>query len=205
LRSIPGSTVIATILFDSVIFGAKIKDIFIIASNMTTFVGLDPGVSGAIAIIRPDGIEIHDCPNLPKNGQWSRHDSKAMFDILKTIKGEIFAVIEHVRFDSRDELHKKSAEVLVRSHEAWLTVLEILGIPYLDLEVPLWRKAAGCSGLTNPADIVRYALTLYPCQRKILKRESTRAKAGFVYYDGRGEALLLAHAAKILYEKENVA
>jgi hypothetical protein len=169
------------------------------------YVGIDSGISGAVAIIRPKKIEIYDCPVLPKEGKWSRHNRKAMHEILKSIKGEAQAVIEHVRFDSRDDLHKISTEIMVRTHESWLTALMIAGIPTLDLEVPIWRKAAGCSGLTDPSEIVRYALMLYPDQRKVLKRQSSRAKAGFVYYDGRAESLLLAHASKVLWSQKNAA
>lgn len=165
------------------------------------FIGIDAGVSGAIALLHPTGkIQIHDCPLLPKVGKWNRHAPAEMFKLLPTDEPAI-AVIEHVRFDSRDDLHKGSAEILVRTHESWLTALAIAGIPTLDLEVPEWRKAAGCSGLTDAGLIVSYALTLYPSMRSQLKRRSTRSKAGFVYEHNRAEALLMAHAAKMLCEK----
>lgn len=167
---------------------------------MPIFVGIDPGVSGALAAIHPSGkVDIFDCPLLPKKGKWNSHDSATMYGILKGPYDAI-ALIEHVRFDSRDGSHKGSAEVLVRNHEAWLTILSIVGIPTLDLEVPAWRKAAGCKGLTDEVGIVSYALSLYPQMRSTLKRRSARAKSGYVYEHNRAEALLMAHACKTLSE-----
>ena len=128
---------------------------------LRTYVGIDPGISGAIAFIRGDSVYIHDIPLLPKSGKWNMHDASKMHGLLVDMKDAI-ALIEHVRFDSRDGNHKGSAEVLVRSHEAWVTILKVLGIPTLDLEVPVWRKAAGCRGLTDEVSIVSKALQLYP-------------------------------------------
>jgi hypothetical protein len=168
-------------------------------------IGIDSGLSGAATILASRKIEIYDCPKVEKSGRWNRHDSAKMYGILRPYRGKATAVLEHVRFDSRDDKKKGSIEVLIRSHEAWRSILEILEIPVLDLEVPIWRKAAGCSGLTDAAEIVRYALTLYPEMRSVLKVRSPRAKAGYKYEHNRAEALLMAHASKLIAERTNAA
>lgn len=172
------------------------------------YVGMDPGSDGAIAIINKAKILIYDIPALPekrvvkvsgKKKYFREPDRKEIIKILKPYSGKAKACIELVHFDSRDDDHKVSAEILIRSQEIVATAMECLNIPYVELLPIHWRKAAGCSGLTDPSEIVRYALTLYPEQRKVLKRQSSRAKAGFVYYDGRAESLLMAHASKVLF------
>ncbi|MGL5061377.1 MAG: hypothetical protein ACRC62_15495 [Microcoleus sp.] len=165
------------------------------------YIGIDPGVSGAIAIVSTNGtILIHDCPLLPKEGRWNRHDSRGLMAILSSINpDEAVAVLEHVRFDGRDDGHKTTTEILVRSHEAWLTCLNLRGIPVLDLEPLAWRKAVAASKLgTNEVAIVEYACKLYPQCVDELKRPSLKEKCKFVYEHNRAEALLMAHAARSL-------
>jgi hypothetical protein len=169
-------------------------------------IGIDPGVSGAIAIIHGDRIAIHDCPLLPKEGKWNRHNSWEMFRLLLPYQDIATAVIEHVRFDSRDDRHKGSAEILVRSHESWLTCLSILGIETHSLEVPQWRRLAGSTGCgSDEKAIVDYTCQLFPQVRAQLKRRSGRAKAGYVYMHNHAEALLMAYAAQQLQQKEAIA
>jgi len=165
-----------------------------------TFIGIDCGISGAIAIITPDrAIQLHDCPIAPKTGKFNRHDSLRMHELLLPCAGtNAIAIVESVHFDWRDEAKKGSAEVLVRSHEAWLTLLQILGIPCQNLYPVQWRKLAGCDAGWDKAAIVRYACKLYPAVRSQLKRRSSRATAGYMLETGKAEALLMAHAAQSL-------
>jgi hypothetical protein len=170
------------------------------------FIGIDCGVSGAIAVIAGDRIFLHDCPLLPKSGKWNRHDPKEMCLLLLPYQERAIAVVEHVRFDSRDDRHKGSAEILVRNHESWLTCLAICQIETHDLEVAQWRRLAGSSGCgSDEKAIVDYACQLFPSVRNRLKRRSSRAKAGYVYEHGRAEALLMAYGAKMLSTKKEAA
>jgi hypothetical protein len=163
------------------------------------FIGIDPGVSGAIAIVTDLGQRVFDIPLLPKTGKFNRHDSAQMWNIIYPLIGSnAIATIEHVRFDSRDNSHKGSAETLVRTHESWVSLLAIAGIETHDLEVIHWRKASGCPGLTDDALIVAEAIKRYPSLSSQLKRRSTRAKAGYVYEHNRAEALLIADAGKAI-------
>lgn len=176
-------------------------------------IGIDPGVSGAIVIFsfddfgdRNELIEIYDMPLLPKpvDEKYNKHDPRFIYQVLEQYKSDrIIAVIEKVGFDWRDDGSKKSAEVLIRSHESVLTILAVLGIETHNLHPHQWRKLAGCSGLTDDKLIVDRALQLFPDARSQLKRRSTRAKAGYVYEHDRAEALLMAHAGRVILEKRS--
>ena len=174
------------------------------------YIGADPGMNGAIAIIDNDNVVIHDLPCLEekrivtghgKSYKFRQPDRRAIKELLQPYKGAI-AAVELVHFDSRDSTNKTTAEILIRSQEILMTSMECLGISAIELLPTQWRQIAGSRGLgADEVKITDYACQLFPSVRAHLKRASNRAKSGFVYEHGRAEALLLAHTARLSHQK----
>lgn len=157
------------------------------------FIGIDPGISGAIAIVNRLGVtprdwavEVHD---------WS-NDTQSLFDLLPEV-GTVF--IETVHFDRRDGDHKRSAEVLIRSHQTWKTLLDLKpGLEVLDLYPIQWRKLAGFKGGADKEQALEYALSLFPEARSSLFYKSRNGR--WKRNHNRAEALLMAYAASLVQE-----
>lgn len=166
---------------------------------MTYHIGIDPGLSGACVVLDHHGNAIyHDCPRRAGAAKLSvdQHDPKAMLNLLLLYVGKSQAILELVRFDSRDEQHKVSAEILVRTHEAWRTVLECLDIPTQHLYPVQWRRPLGLSGDVGEV-YVNEALRLYPQCRSWLYYKSKNRK--WKQNHNRAESLLMGHVSKLLH------
>lgn len=158
-------------------------------------IGIDPGISGAIAIVDGQTVFLQACPLADKVGRFNQHDPREMFKIL-SMYGDMGAIacLESVHFDWRDDNKKGSAEALIRSHEAWKTALAIAGIQTQHLAPPVWRKRSGITTGQDKIAAVTEAIKRYPSVAGTLKRRSNRSNRGYVYADGMAEALLMADA-----------
>lgn len=160
---------------------------------MSYFIGVDPGLSGAAVVIDRHGNASYvDCPiGVEKKSSLNRHDATSMFRWLLpyAVKGTQ-AVLERVAIDQRDTTHMVSAEVLIRSHESWKTVLEVLNIPTIHLYPVQWRKPLALSGDCGET-YVSEALRLYPGSRDWIYYRSRNGK--WARNHNRAEALLMAH------------
>ena len=115
------------------------------SSGMKTYIGIDNGTTGTMAILCPDGTKIflkvpvrkeQDYTKAKKNV--TRVDVRLFYELLKDFKDkDVFALIERpmvnpTRFQS-------SASAL-RCMEAELTVIEALDIPYQFCDSKEWQK-----------------------------------------------------------------
>lgn len=169
---------------------------------MTIYVGVDPGLSGAIVAIMPDGqISWWDCPTFKIEGEkFRQHDRYGMSTIIRSLTGthQIIAVIEEVHVDQRDITHLRSAETLIRTAECWLTLLESHNARVNHLTPIEWRSELNLPKGLDKSGYVAEALKLYPECRSWI-RYPWRNK--MVEKHDRAEALLMCHLAQQLDQK----
>jgi crossover junction endodeoxyribonuclease RuvC len=150
---------------------------------VTTFVGIDPGLDGAVAVISGEEIEIFDTPTY-NDGKRRRIDAAGCSVILSGIcyKGLPFVSIE------KSQPMPKNGSIgcfsLGYSFGVWIGVLSSRGIPYELVTPQSWKKAL-MPGMPKEKDASRVACDrLWPGQREnwwSLKK-----------HHGRADALLLA-------------
>jgi hypothetical protein len=147
--------------------------------------GIDTGGTGAIAIISDGLITIADYPG----------SAILMMGLLDGLAGAT-VILEKIHLQPKDHDHLRSAEKLVRNHQQWATCLELVGADVQHLEPAQWRKLAGYRGGSNKDAAIEYALQLYPEMQPQLMYKSRNGR--WARKDGRAEALLMAHGARIL-------
>jgi hypothetical protein len=101
------------------------------------YIGIDPGKSGAIAIVRPGNSEVHNFST------WKEHHAQIQAEIWGEENLDIFAVIElgQKRMGER----AKSAFAFGENCGGWACLLEVLGVPREFVEASKWKKAMGIS------------------------------------------------------------
>ncbi len=144
-------------------------------------IGIDPGKSGGIAILRPDGRnEVHDTPV----------DGKAylvgsMVDLLRTARDEaqaqgwtFAAILEYQQAMPGQGV--STMFVCGVGFGLWQGVLTALDIPYVLVRPAMWKRKLGLS--SEKASSIALAQQRFPALAyRLLKSK-----------DGRAEALLLA-------------
>lgn len=124
---------------------------------MKTYIGIDNGVSGTIAIIKPEGVIFEKTPvfeqlSYTKTKKYiNRIDvpmlTKFLFNEAVPFNGDtskILAIMERPMVNPGRFLATASA---LRACEATLIVLEALKIPYQYIDSKEWQKAMLPSGL----------------------------------------------------------
>jgi crossover junction endodeoxyribonuclease RuvC len=162
---------------------------------MTTFVGIDPGVSGAIASIRGADVEVFDCPvEVVKRGKKNRrvelpHAMAALLSHVCSGAGgaaNVVAYVERVGPMPRDG--SIQAFTLGRNYGSWVAALAAFRIR-TELPTPaVWKRAMLLSGQDKDESRL-LALRLYPSASASLRRKKDH---------GRAEALLLAEYGRRL-------
>lgn len=152
-----------------------------------TYIGIDPGLTGAVAVIRGDGLflAVHDTPVLEvvKNKK-TRHDPDrvAMANLLAAIEHQyspVFAAIEKV--NAMPEQGVTSVFSFGMGYGIWLGILASFGIP-TDLVHPTRWKKTLMDGMGKEKDASRQrAKELFPAADLTLKK-----------HHGRADALLIA-------------
>jgi crossover junction endodeoxyribonuclease RuvC len=147
---------------------------------MTTYLGLDPGVSGAIAILAPNGVTFYDMPVLEVKKKQTL-DYAGLACILRPFSGSgAFAAVELV--GAMPGQGVSSMFNFGRSYGAALATLATLEIPYELVTPPVWKRAfrlVGCEKDESRA----VALRLFPQCANDLKLKK---------HHGRADALLMA-------------
>jgi len=145
------------------------------------WIGIDPGVSGAMAwIIEGQKAQVID------------YDPIACCEALRAMvkKHECFAVIEEVVVTRCKREGRTSA---FRYHTNWATWkgwLEMAGIPFARLRPAQWGKGIITrKGEERKEQAREVAANLYPEVRESLQRKSDH---------NRAESIIMAHRAKIL-------
>lgn len=176
-----------------------------------TFIGIDPGKTGAITVISPSGIRVFDCPVIEiETKVKSKKPNLTLFDQLAD-KGSVKAKVK-----PKTKITTKSSPALMAAELArlitpdsiiaiesvhsmpeqgvsstfdfgmnfgiWLGIIAALNIP-MELVTPQeWKKHYGLIGKDKDASRI-IALQLFPQMAMELKLKK---------YNGRAEALLLA-------------
>jgi crossover junction endodeoxyribonuclease RuvC len=148
-------------------------------------IGIDPGFSGAVAVIGDGEIRIYDAPIAKvKSGRKTHSEMipQMMVNILKTyVFRETHVFIEKVGVMPGQGIASSGA--FMRGYGMWEGVVAALGLPYTLVHPARWKKAMmGDMGKDKDAARLR-AAQLFPAAAEGLSR---------VKDDGRAEALLLA-------------
>jgi crossover junction endodeoxyribonuclease RuvC len=140
-------------------------------------IGIDPGLSGAIAFTARFGAHVEDMP--VAGGQVDAANLAQMIGLWKQ-DNELVAYVEQVA--ARPGQGVSSMFKFGMSYGAALAVLAACGVPVHLVTPGRWKKALGLSSDKELSR--RRAIELFPQLAGDLKRKKD---------DGRAEALLLAH------------
>lgn len=156
---------------------------------MNGYVGIDPGATGAIAVIWEDEFDqqviIDDCPG----------DERALAELLMDLKvmerhGD---VIRHVLIEHQQSFPKQGVASTFKlgvNYGSWLMALAMLKWPAWDIRPADWKRGLGYPPKEKDASkehSLKLARRLYPSAAGLLTRKKDH---------NRAEALLLAHLAK---------
>lgn len=150
------------------------------------FIGIDPGLFGAIAAIDGNGniVLLEDTPIIAvKNGKSCRNTylEPAMASILENAKSLKIQLVFLENVHSMPQQGVSSTFKLGQGFGTWLGILAALRIPYERVEPAKWKREMGiASGSDKGASIIR-ASQLFPAASLSRKKD-----------DGRADALLLA-------------
>lgn len=160
--------------------------------------GIDPGTSGAIAIIAPRSglIEIHDCPTRRVRGSNGKSqeilDFNGVAKVLRPYHGNAIAVIEKVsaglfRVDDdkqgkgkRTAIGAVSASTFMQNFGAWQQACACNDIPTRLVTPSVWKRAVGLS--KDKARSIRVASEMFP--RADISDSHDRAEALMLAYYG---------------------
>lgn len=132
-------------------------------------IGVDPGITGAIAFLGLDWGEIHDMPSNPRD----------LYDILALPRGEpVAAWVEQAQ-----AMPKQGVVSTFKTGFGYGTIIGLLaglGIPYETVRPAVWKKQMGLIG-KDKEESRALARQLWPDLPLGLKK-----------HHGRAEALLIA-------------
>lgn len=147
-------------------------------------IGIDPGLSGAIAILDTEGmvVEVHDMPTfaLTRNGKAKREVNATELGRIVDAAQADLAVVEAV-----SSMPGQGVSSVFAFGRAYGVVLGVVGANYLKLVSPspsLWKRILGLSGKGKDASRAM-ATNMFAKQAGIFSRAKD---------DGRAEATLLA-------------
>ncbi|GAV19919.1 crossover junction endodeoxyribonuclease RuvC [Mariprofundus micogutta] len=146
---------------------------------MKSFLGIDPGQKGGVAIIHPEGAEAWRYPG----------DIVSAADLLRDIHVNhniTMACIESVH--SMPKQGVSSTFKFGQNFGAWLGILAALGIPHMTITPHKWQKAVLDAGT---GDTKARSLNM---ARRLFPEVELKYKAD----DGKADALLMATYAKRL-------
>lgn len=146
------------------------------------FLGIDPGLSGAVAWLDGAGwLVVKDCPTLAAGkGTRRTYDPAAMLEMLASLKPDV-AVLENPNA-SAPRMNNMASASLGECIGLWRMALTALSIPY-ELVAPVsWKAKMGLIGKGKDGSRSK-ARELWPAHAALF---------ALVKHDGRAEAALLA-------------
>jgi crossover junction endodeoxyribonuclease RuvC len=154
-----------------------------VAHDSTFVIGIDPGLSGAVAVLSLSGtlVALHDTPTLTLKVQRGRkqvYDVPGMVTLLRPYAG----LPCHVMIEESQPMPGQGTRSMFTvglGYGAWLGILASLALPYTSVRPAVWKQAFSL-GRDKEASRLR-AMQLYPAADLRLKK-----------HHGRAEALLLA-------------
>lgn len=155
------------------------------------YVGIDPGITGAIATILENGaLGLLDVPTYLDNDHCSQYNFLEMYKVLGGLSKDNRVYLSLEKQQAMPKQGVSSTFQIGRGYGAW-EALCWATTPYFTIVSPRkWKKALG---LTSDKEKSReMAIKLYPSLEHMLNRKKDH---------NRAEALLLAHYTKLEREK----
>jgi crossover junction endodeoxyribonuclease RuvC len=148
---------------------------------MRIVIGIDPGVSGAVAFVYPDGIQVDDMPTVEVRGKRHVCPHGLMARLRQhNLQAVDAVVLEHVQ--GVQGTGATSAFSFGRSFGLVEGVVAGLALPLVLVRPQAWTKALGVS--RDKGAHRQAAANLWPRQASLFAR---------VKDDGRADAALLCH------------
>lgn len=153
------------------------------------YVGIDPGLKGAIAVLKPDGacLRVYDMPITCWTEKKKKHtalNSIALYGLISGIAGSdepIHWLIEQPQMRTRMSI-KDATKAWYGVGLVDMAIIAVGGMPY-KVEAAEWKKAAGVT--SNKKTSLAVARSLWG--RDVMPLEK---------HEGRAEALLIAEYAR---------
>jgi crossover junction endodeoxyribonuclease RuvC len=167
---------------------------------MTTFIGIDPGLNGAVAVLRPEikdggfvvpqGIAIYDTPTMLIEGEKTKHkyNTRGMANILRGYVGlDVLVILEQVH--SMPKQGVASSFSFGEGLGMWEGIVAALGLPLEMVSPQRWKKAV-LSDQGKDKDASRFRMMqMFPSVADQLSRKKD---------DGRADALCMAEYGRRL-------
>ncbi|HEY9867168.1 MAG TPA: hypothetical protein V6D21_23535 [Candidatus Obscuribacterales bacterium] len=145
-----------------------------------TFIGIDPGATGAVCSLSSDGeIKFLDCPVIKIGGKTRPNATLMAAGLKEFVTFNTHLIIENVH--SMPKQGVASTFSFGMGFGIWLGIVAAIGIPMEFTTPQAWKKAYGLCSDKEAARVK--ALQLFPGQANNLKLKK---------HHGRAEALLLA-------------
>ena len=135
---------------------------------MTTIIGIDPGLSGGIAVIAPPGMKPRTIQGFIAKevlivAVKMPETEKDIFDFLSNTKetcGEVFAILENVHAMPKQGV--ASTWKFGQNYGALRMALIALGIPFETVAPGVWQRRMGCLSKGDKNITKRKAQELFP-------------------------------------------
>lgn len=163
---------------------------------MTRIIGIDPGLTGAFALIGPDGTVVEDLPVI-RDGALAWIDAKA-FEHMLGLWGTLgYAAPETVAYVERVGAHPVGGFVVAHSQGltlgSVLATLQCCGVAVRLVPPNVWKRAMGVQGEKDEAQKVRKqrsldrARLLFPNMRLDRVKDHNRAEALLIAAYGQAQ------------------
>jgi len=153
---------------------------------MLRTLGIDPGKTGALAMITPHGHMAADTPTITMNGK-KIIDERRMVEVFRSIvaKKPIFVFLEMVHAMPKQGV--VSMFTFGKSFGIWLGILASHDVPYELVTPQKWKAQmlAGVEGTDNKAKSVIVAKRLFPENSGWKKKDHNKAEALLIAEWGR--------------------
>lgn len=149
---------------------------------VATYLGIDPGKSGGLAIIYPDCVEVHATP--VSGSEYLEQEMARLIPALSTVRAAI---------EKQQAMPKQGVTSTFKTGEGfglWRGMLAALCVPYDIVTPKQWRTAVGLPAGADKHQSVALAQRLFPS----VAEQLVGPKGGI--RDGLAEALLIAEARR---------
>jgi crossover junction endodeoxyribonuclease RuvC len=151
------------------------------------YVGIDPGLTGAIAVVSDTEAFIQDVPTYKKADGGSEYNFYEMYALLGGLSKNFQVALSLEQQQAMPKQGVSSTFQTGKGYGAWLALCWATTPDFQIVSPRKWKKLMG---LTNDKEVSRLkAISLYPSLEDKLKRKKDH---------NRAEALLLAHYTKVV-------
>jgi len=159
-------------------------------SDNTIIFGIDPGVTGAIAVMDINNTMIYDMPVITTTNKARKESIVDVREVFKIISRNVKTNCRNVIFLEKTQAMKDSAMTafsMGMSRMAIIAVSSILAIPFYDVTPQEWKKYFKLNKCDKDASR-GVAIKLFPSLHEELKHKKDH---------NRAEALLIAEYGRI--------